>query len=226
MRRAICTVFRSMTAVWSKRPSGPVDGEALFAEWLGQHCIKYERHYEVTPGNVDFLIKFSRSRVYCYVKEVRASPDPSGSSIDADGHIRSDIRKLRAKFKSRPTLPVLLVTINFSPKFFTGLTVSRAMLGEVGVLFDRHTIEITKPTHHLPKGNASLTAAQNRSISGVLVWAGRRQRHVLFLSPFAEHPLDGSPFPDTDVVTLDRSASPGALHALSDRMFWPIEDEN
>ena len=225
MRRAICTVFRSMTTVWSKRPAGPVDGEALFAEWLDRHCIKYERDYEVTPGNVDFLIKLSKSRVYCDVKEVRASPDPSGSSIDADGHIRSDIRKLRAKFKSRPLLPVLLVSMNFSPKFFTGLTVSRAMLGEVGVLFDRHTMEITKPTHHLPNGNASLTTGQNRSISGVLVWTGCRQRHALFLSPFAEHPLDASLFPDTDVVTLDRSAPAGAIHALSDRMFWPIENE-
>jgi len=225
MRRAICTVFRSMTAVWSKRSAGPVDGETLFAEWLDQHCIKYEPHYEVTPGNVDFLIEFSKSRVYCDVKEVHASPNPSGLSIDADGHIRSDIRKLRAKFKSHPTLPVLLVTMNFSPKFFTGLTVSRAMLGEVGVLFDRHTMEITKPIHHLPRGNASLTTGQNRSISGVLVWTGRRQRHVLFLSPFAEHPLDGYPFPDTDVVTLDRSAPPGAIYALSNRMFWPIDDE-
>lgn len=226
MRRAIRTVFRSMTAVLSKRPEGPVDAETLFAEWLDQHCIKYERHHEVTPGNVDFLIEFSKSRVYCDVKEVRASPpDLSGSRIDADGHIRSDIRKLRAKFKARPVWPVLLVTMNFSPKFFTGLTVSRAMLGEVGALFDRHTVGITKPTHYLPKGNASLTTGQNRSISGVLVWTGRRQRHVLFLSPFAEHPLDGSLFPDTDVVTLDRSASPSAIHALSDRMFWPIEDE-
>ena len=225
MRRTVCSAFRSMTAFWSKKPASPVDGEALFAEWLDEHCISYERDYEVTPGNVDFLIKLPKVQVLCDVKEVHASSDASGSVIDADGHIRSDIRKLRAKFRSRPVSSVLLVTMNFSPDFFTGLTVSRALVGEVGVVFDRQTAEITKPTHHLPQGNASLTTNQNRSISGVLVWNGRRRRHVIFLSPFAEHPLDGSLFPNTDVVTLDRDASPSAIRALSDRMFWPIEHE-
>lgn len=128
-----------MTGVRTNRPADSVDGETMFAEWLDQCCIRYERNYVVTSGNVDFLIKFSTSHVYCDVKEVRASPGMPDSTIDADGHIRSDIRKLRAKFDFRPTLPVLLATINFCPKFFTGLTVARAMLGEIGVLFDRHT---------------------------------------------------------------------------------------
>ncbi len=225
MRRAICTAYRSMTALWHKRPPDTVDGEALFADWLDQHCIRYARHHEVSPGNVDFLIKFSKSPVYCDVKEVHASADPSGRAIDADGHIRSDIRKLRAKFKSRPTSPVLLVTMNFSPDFFTGLTVCRAMLGELGVVFDSNTLEVVKPIHHLPKGNASLTVAQNCSISGVFVWTGSRQRHLLLLSPFADHPLDASLFPDTEVVTLSRSAPPNIIHGLSQRMIWPIDDK-
>ena len=222
MRRPICAAFQSVATLWRKDPIGPVDGEALFEEWLRRHCLKYQRHHEVHPGNVDFFVHFGTSNVYCDVKEVRDSAEPSGSDIDADGHIRSDIRKLRAKFKGRPDLPVLLVTMNFSSSFFTALTVARAMLGEVGVHFDRQTLEISKPAHHLRNGNASMTSGQNRSISGVLVWNGRRQRHTLLLNPFAEHPLDGSLFPDTDAVALQRSAPPDEIGALSNRMFWPI----
>jgi len=201
------------------------DGEALFEEWLSRHSLKYQRHHRVEPGNVDFLIHLRASIVYCDVKEVRDSPEPSVSNIYADGHIRSDIRKLRGKFKAHPDLPVLLVTMNFSSHFFTALTVARAMLGEIGVLFDRDTLELLKPVHHLRNGNASLTSGQNRSISGVLVWTGLRQRQTLLLSPFADHPLEGAFFPDTDVVTLDRGASPDAIRILSERMFWPIEQD-
>jgi len=223
MRRPICAAFQSVATLWRRSATGSVDGEVLFEEWLRRQCLKYQRHHEVHPGNVDFLVHFGTSSIYCDVKEVHDSEEPSGANIDADGHIRSDIRKLRAKFKARPDLPVLLVTMNFSSNFFTALTVARAMLGEIGVHFDRLTLEISKPVHHLRKGNASLTSGQNRSISGVLVWNGRRQRHTLLLSPFAERPLDGVLFPDTDVVPLDRSASPHAIRILSERMFWPID---
>ena len=223
MRRPMCAAFQSVATLWRKSPTGHVDGEALFEEWVRRHCLKYQRHHEVRPGNVDFLIHFRTLSVYCDVKEVRDSAEPSGSNIDADGHIRSDIRKLRSKFKARPDLPVLLVTMNFSSNFFTALTVARAMLGEIGVHFNRETLEILKPVHHLRNGNASLTSGQNRSISGVLVWTGRRQRHTLLLSPFAERPLDGALFPETDVVSLDRGASPEVIRVLSERMFWPLE---
>src|SRR2546425_13366833 len=107
MCRSICAAFQSLATIWRKTPAGPVDGETLFEEWLRQHCIKYQRHHEVRPGNVDFFAHFGTSKVYCDVKEVRDSTKPSVSGIDADGHIRSDIRKLRAKFKARPDLPVL-----------------------------------------------------------------------------------------------------------------------
>lgn len=199
-----------------------VDGETVFARWLDDHNIRYERDHKVDGGDIDFFVEHERWRVYCDVKEIRTSRPLAELGINADDHIRSDIRKLRAKFKSRPMLPVVLVCMNFSAKVFTGLTVARAMLGEVGIEYGEDFV-VTKPTHHLPRGDASMTMKHNRSISGVLVWTELGQRPILFTNPFADHPIDEALFPDTDVVRLDRSGSAKGIHELSNRIFWPLE---
>ena len=142
--------------------------------------------------------------------------------IDAHGHIRSDIRKLRSKFKTRPNVAVILVTMNCSSNFFTGLTVARALMGDIGINFDRRALQVTSPLHHLPKGNATLTREQNRSISAVLVFDGPGGRHCLFVNPFADHPFPNTVFPGVTVIPLDRSAHGEALKTLSTFMFWPI----
>jgi hypothetical protein len=203
------------------RRGAALDGEELFARWLSEHSIPFERNFKVDGGDLDFYIKSESGHIYCDVKEIRTSRKLLDWDLDADDHIRSDIRKLRAKFRTRPTLPVLLVTMNFSEKFFTGLTVARAMLGEVGILYDKG-YRISKPTHHLPRGDATLTMTQNRSISGLLVWSEIVFRPVLFTNPFAEYPLDDKVLPEVDIVRLERDAGPGEIHALSHRMFWPL----
>jgi hypothetical protein len=154
------------------------------------------------------------------VKEVHDSKQESRWVIDAYTHMRGDIGKLRRKFRKRPDLPLVLVTMNFSSRLFTGWTVNQALLGDVGVLLDRRSLQVTKALHHLPRGNAALTRTQNRSITGVLVFTGLGERHTLYVNPFYEPFSADSWFPDTDVVRLNREAED--LLALPGRMFWPI----
>jgi hypothetical protein len=199
-----------------------VDSESLFASWLDQHRMLYQPRYQVDPGNIDFLIESTTPNIFCDVKEIRESESESVEGIDAHAHMRSDIRKLRSKFAKQPELPVVLVTMNFSHNYFTGLTVARALLGDVGVELERASLRVTKPLHHLPKGNASLTKAQNRSIAGVLVFDGLKSRHVLYKNPFAVHPIGNDCFPETDVICLNREATAAEIVTLGDRMFWPI----
>lgn len=202
-----------------------VDSESLFASWLDRHRLRYQRHYHVEPGNIDFLVESTNPHVLCDVKEIRQSERESVEGIDAHAHIRSDIRKLRSKFGNQPEFPVVLVTMNFSPNFFTGLTVARALLGDVGVEIERQSLRVTKRVHHLRKGNAALTKNQNRSISGVLVFDGIDGRHVLYKSPFSVRPISDDCFPETDIVCLNREATSAEIVELGNRMFWPIETE-
>ena len=202
-----------------------MDSETLFSTWLDQHQIKYKRHFPVNPGNVDFLIESTTPQIYCDVKEVRDSPQKTPYEIDAYKHIRDDIKELRKKFKKdRPKLPVILVTMNFSSSTFTGWTVGRALFGEVGMEINVDDQQVVKASHHLPKGKAVLTTKQNRSITGVLVFAGLSKSHVLFLSPFAdaEHRIGKDCFPDTELVYFNPRAEGDELWASSNYTFWPI----
>ena len=198
--------------------------EQIFADYLTTHGMCYQREYPVNGANVDFCIEMANSRVLCDVKEVRESKEERIAEIDAHYHIRGDIRKLRAKFgKNRPSVPVFLVTMNFSSNFFTGLTIARALLGDIGINFDRLTSTVTSPLHHLPRGNAALTEASNRSISAVLVFdCATRCQHYLFINPFADKPIPEDFFP-TSVrrVKLRRDMTQEELLQLSNFMFWP-----
>ena len=70
------------------------------------------------------------------MKEVHDSRVGPQEEIDAYTHIREDLKDLRRKFGgTKPTFPVVLVTMNFSSKFFTAHTVSRAMYGDIGAQF-------------------------------------------------------------------------------------------
>ena len=196
------------------------NSEELFTDYLSEHGFSFERSYRVNAGDVDFKIVSSGHTVLCEVKEVRDPHKDPGGRLEAEVHIRSDIRKLRAKFgKQRPDTPVVLVTMNFSSRSFTGMTVARALLGEIGFKFDRDTGETTSPIHHLPKGKATLTRTQNRSISGVLVFDRANRRHCLFLSPFADHPVPPDFFPSVLVIPLDRSLEDNALISLARYQF-------
>jgi hypothetical protein len=191
--------------------------EGLFASYLGDLGIEYQRHYRVSGDrNVDFRIEAS-SVVLCDVKEVRDSRTQNGSEIDAYSHIREDLRDLRKKFKNtKPTGPVVLVTMNFSSNFFTAFTVARAMLGDVGVeLFNR----TRGGAKHLPGGNAALTKKGNTSISGVLVFDPESGNHKYLTNPFASNSLQKGYFLGVDEVELSRDAGEDQLVGLS-KIMW------
>lgn len=200
------------------------DSEELFRSYLKDSRLSFRENYKLQKGDIDFCVSSDGVDVLCEVKEVRNSTIESIEGVDAQKHIRSDIRKLRAKFgEVRPEYPVLLVTMNYSTNYFTGLTVARALLGEVGVEFDRNTKQITKPLHHLPKGNATLTHSYNRSISGVFVFDRSGSRHCMFLSPFADNLPPLKYFPGVRVINLDRESTGNNLMELGNMIFWNVE---
>jgi len=190
--------------------------EELFETYLQDHNMNFEKAYPVNNKNVDFYIKSERGNVFCDVKEVRHSKK---NEIDAYDYIRKDIQKLREKFKNkRPSEPALLVTFNFSSQFFTGYTVARAMLGDIGITYNKVTIE-TSDLHFLPKGNAKLTSKHNRVISGVFIFQ-ENNNHYLFKNPFAENPIADNYFPATSIIEIDRSLDNNNIMKLTNIHIW------
>jgi len=195
--------------------------EDVFREYLDSHPYIYQRDYivgdEANPKNVDFFIEFEKSLICADVKAVVTSRQEG--ELDAQRNIRKDIRSLREKFgRNRPVTPVVLVTMNFSEKFFTGLTVARALLGEIGCFFDFYG---RAPIQHMPRGNAVLTQHQNQIISAVLAFDRVNGNHVLFENPFADHRVPPSFFHDVRAISLDRNAGEPELAGLSRIMYWP-----
>jgi hypothetical protein len=194
--------------------------EALFVEYLEREGLQYERDYYIGPGNVDFRVHMGPLVVFSDVKEVRDSAKGVAGNIDAETHIRSDLRKLRRKFGAHaPQIPCLLVTMNFSRKFFTGLTVARAMHGEIGLTYDLVTRNRISELHHLPRANASSTKKQNTGISGIFVFDWRHADHWIFGNPFARYPVPTASFPKTKYMMVERSVGPHLVD-LSRLMFF------
>jgi len=208
------------------------ESEQLFEYYLKLHGFEYQRDFAVDQGNinsanVDFRVESNSQVVLCDVKEVRDSNHDINGDLNAYTHIRNDINKLRKKFgKNKPKEPCVLVSMNFSSKFFTGLTIAKAMLGDIGICFDKQTKQIISDIHHLPRGNARMTQQQNHSISGVFVFDRIDNSHCLFTNPFADHPAPNGFFPAVQVVLLTRESLSSELQRLSDLMFWNVCDED
>jgi hypothetical protein len=171
--------------------------------------------------NVDFLVE-GDPQILCDVKEVR----PGGNSalrIDAYAHLREDVSDLRKKFgSSRPGKPVLLVSINFSGNLFTGFSVARAMLGDVGAEF---SAEGRGGFHHLPRGNASMTTSHHTVISGIFVFdCEPGGRHALFSNPYAAYPVPASSFPLVQRIPVARDATESQLRKLTAITFWHCDE--
>jgi len=198
--------------------------EKLFEDYLTLHGLKYQRDLLVSgKGNVDFHIQSDSHTILCDVKEIRDSIQKDDCELNAYINIRNDINKLRKKFgQNRPDLPCVLVSMNFSSSFFTGLTVARAMLGDVGVYFDKESKQIISPVRHLPSGNARMTENQNRTISGVLVFDRAGNYHCLFTNPFAEHPVPDGFFPNVQVVLLTKDSLCSQMQNLPNLIFWNV----
>jgi hypothetical protein len=161
--------------------------------------------------------------IYCDVKEIRDSDVGSLGHIDAYLHLRGDIRKLRNKYKRKKLDgPAVLITMNCSSNYFTGLTVARALVGDIGITFDRKSLKATQPLHHVQRGNAVFTRNQNTSISGVFVFDRAGCRHAYFENPYTDIPLPKTIFPGLTIVTLSRSIVGQELVDLGNLMFWNV----
>lgn len=199
------------------------NSENIFKNYLNEHQFKYEENCVVgnaaNPKNVDFAIRSSQIDIFIDVKEVKELQGES-YEINADANIRRDIKKLREKFgENRPNIPVILVTMNYSSNFFTGLTVAIALLGDVGINVNSKTGKLTYPLHHLPSGNAILTNQKHRTISGVLAYDRVRHQHCLFTNPYADYPIPEDYFPNVEVIDLKKDDDASKLISLSNIMF-------
>lgn len=196
--------------------------ESLFSLYLDECGMNYQRHYKVhNEKNVDFKIE-TPSVVLCDVKEVRNSRIDSTGEINAYKHIRKDISDLRKKFKtSKPTHPVVLITMNFSKSYFTGATVAQALLGDMGVEFQEN---VRSELHHLSRSNAALTKTTNTSISGVLVFDCASGNHKYFINPFAQNKLPTGYFPEVEEIKICRGSGEKELVSLAKLMFWEREE--
>jgi hypothetical protein len=162
-----------------------MESEKDFANYLEDQGFLYERDYYISPGDFDFCVETRRGRLYCDVKEIQDSDIESVAGIEAHLHLRGDIRKLRNKYKGKKlNVPVVLVAMNYSSNYFTGLTVAWALLGDIGITLDRNTLKAAKPLHHIQRGNAVFTRTQNTSISGVFVFDRVNGRHCFFDNPW------------------------------------------
>lgn len=196
--------------------------EGLFASYLDDLRLKYQRHVPVHGArNVDFFVE-GNPGILCDVKEVRPGANEA-LGIGAYAHLRDDVSDLRKKFgSSRPETPVLLVSINFSGNLFTGFSVARAMLGDVGAEF---SAEARGDFHHLRRGNASMTTSHHTVISGIFVFdCEPGGRHALFPNPYAAHPVPTSSFPLVRRITVARDATESQLRELAAITFWHCDE--
>jgi hypothetical protein len=205
-----CTGQRKMNASVS---------ETLFEKYLEEHNFDYTRDYSVNSHDVDFRILAKGKEVLADVKEVKKSK--ADGECDAYRNIREDIKRLRKKFNEPPNVPVILVTMNFSERFFTGLTVSRALMGDIGIEFDKISCESLSDLHHLSEGNSALTSRKNTSITGIFVFDVPPSNHRIFLNPYANKQIPENFFPETEIAYLTKRECGETLINFSSLMFYP-----
>ena len=110
--------------------------------------------------------------------------------------------------------------MNFSSNFFTALTVSRALMGEIGVIFERGSEGNISDVHHLQKGNASLRQKMNTSIWGVFLFDIASGNHYLLRSPYAKHKIPSDFFSEIKILDLCKTETQDDIIELSKIMFW------
>lgn len=220
-------LFQFLNAAAAKYRVSMSESEVLFERFLERQKITFSKNSPVNSHNVDFRLVKSSNVVLSDVKEVR---DPEvklsfdaekiNGWIDAQEHIRGDIKKLRQKFHVSPLAPLILVSMNFSSNTFTALTVSRALMGEIGIIYERWSEEIVSELQHLHIGNASITKNKNRSISGVLMFDVVGDDHYLFRSPYANYHVPLDFFDSIRVIDLKKDETPEEIIELTKITFW------
>jgi len=173
--------------------------EKIFYNYLRTHGYRTNGPYKIGKKNVDFQIIDKNNRLVLsdvkIVKQVKK--DKAQYEIDAHSFIRKDIKSLREKLKEADEIkcPVILVSMNFSSKFFTSLTVSRAMFGEVITNIKKKDLTATEPRH---AGKAVFTKEHNTKISGIFVFDYINNKHIFFHNPYANVPLPVNYFPNVE----------------------------
>ena len=199
--------------------------EILFTKYLEENNYWFEKNYIIDScidnKNVDFKILSPTSNIIIFadVKEVRNSPKIKNGEIIANSQIKNDIKNLRQKFsKKEISQPVVLVTMNFSDTPFTGLTVVRAIYGEIEATFDKNTFEQLSEIHHSKKGNAGFTKTKNTLISGILVFNNKDRPNYFFDNYFAKNKIDKDYFYNTKYLTIDPTSKGEAIIEFSSIM--------
>lgn len=186
------------------------NSEKLFAKYLEENNYSFEKEYiidsRIDNKNVDFKILSTTNNriIFADVKEVRNSPKRKNGNITANTQIKKDIKKLRQKFSNKKiSQPVVLVTMNFSDSFFTGLTVVQAIYGNLEVTFDKNTFTQLSEIHHSKKGNAEFTKTKNTLVSGILVFKSGDGLNYFFENYFAKNKIDIDFFHNTKYFKTD-----------------------
>ena len=177
--------------------------EDVFKAYLEKHGLKYEEHFPVHPGNVDFRITSNGVIVLCDVKAVTVGGEDYSAPIAAKRNIRDDLQKLKRKFAVEPSDSCVLVSMNYSSGLYSLFSIVEGMFGDRSVEFNTDTNTATLVSS--PRGNSVLRPDKYGSISGVLAFDPPQGKHVYIPNPHATCSVPPDFFPeavqasDTDV---------------------------
>jgi len=191
---------------------------------LTNNKFRIKPSFVIIKKNVDFLIINKKNRIVLtdvkIVESVKRQKD--SSELDAHFFIRKDIRVLREKVKgAKIECPVVLVSMNFSTKYFTALTIAKALLGDIVVEMSKTDLTSSEP-HHSLKGKAAFTAKHNTHISGVLIFDYINKNHIFLHNPYAKNRMKQNYFPGVKEIDIDRQQGIQEMISLSEFKYFSV----
>jgi acetone carboxylase gamma subunit len=185
-----------------------LNSKKIFEDYLIKNKLSFEKNFPLGANNIDFRVNSGTLSAFCCVNEISIISDDKNKKTGAFINIRKDIQKLRSIFGNYLSSdPIVLVTMNLSHITFTGLTVVRAMYGDIEIIFNKETLKVNQGEHFSKKGKAGLTQIRNTIISGILV-LDARNNHYLFKNCYAKNEIpDGffSSIQKTFKIDIDHS---------------------
>jgi len=194
--------------------------EKIFYNYLRTNGYRTISPFYIGKKNLDFEIIDKNNRLVLsdvkIVKQVKK--DKAEYEIDAHSLIRKDIKSLREKLKEAKEIncPVILISMNFSSKFYTSFTMSKAMFGEVITNINKKDLTATEPRH---AGKAVFTKKHNTKISGIFVFDYINNKHIFFHNPYASVPLPVNYFPNVEDKNIYGYKDLIILNGNWDRLF-------
>jgi len=198
--------------------------EKIFYNYLTNNKFLIKPSFVIIKKNVDFLIINKKNRIVLtdvkIVESVKRQKD--SSELDAHFFIRQDIRRIREKIKgAKIECPVVLVTMNFSSKYFTALTIAKALLGNIVVQISKSDLTSSEP-HHSLRGKAAFTIQHNTLISGVLLFDYVNNNHIFLHNPYTINRMKKNYFPGVREIDIDREEGLEEMISLSEMKFFSI----